>query len=382
MKVIIIADNLDLTQGGGVGSFLYDLSRTMKEKDTDLTLISIIRNSDEKDEMKADLEERGIPIYCAGARNRKDALIHFPRYVKKLRKIIRDTAGEEETVCSLHLKMGVLYGAVATMGMAGVKCAETYHSNYSHYRLQNRMMEKRIDLYIGCSESATEEFRERFSPKAEKLITIPNGVRRDEIRKKAGTGKSREKHAFQILSAGRFTRQKNFQVTARAFASLRGDACYRIIGEGEQEKEIRAASAGSRTVEIEGIRPRNDILAEVRQSDIVVMPSLWEGRSIFILETIAIGTPLMLSDIPSFREIFQEEALRDGEKWRCCRWGFLAETSNSDAYREAIEYYRTRSELREQMKAALNQYAEENEISICAERYMEAFRGLTQKKKR
>lgn len=381
MRVIIIVDNLDLTMGGGVGSFIYDLSCALKEKGTDLSLISIIRNSNEADEMKTDLESRGIPVCCAGARGRKDAFIHFPRYVKKLRKLIRSFAGEEQTVCSLHLKVGVLYGAIATIGMDNVKCAETYHSNYSHYWVEYKLLSKRMDLYIACSESARDEFAARFSPKPERLTAIPNGIRCIEIRERAARGKGKEKHGFQILSAGRFTDQKNFHATAKAFASLQGDVCYRIIGEGDGEEKIRAACAGSWVVEIEGTMARNDLLAEVRRSDIAVMPSLWEGLSIFLLEVIAVGTPLMLSDIPSFRNIFHEEALGPGEEWRCCPWGFLVRTNNVNAYREAIEYCRAKPELRGPMKAALTRYAEENDMSICARRYTEVFESIAQGRK-
>lgn len=380
MKVIIIVDNLDLTMGGGVGSFLYDMSRTMKEKGTDLCFLSVIRNRNDADEMKTDLESRGIPFYCAGARDRKDALIHFVRYTRKMRKIIRAAAGKEETVCSMHLKMGVLYGAVATMGMPSVKCTETYHSQYSHYWLENRVLEKRIALYIACSESAGEEFRERFSPKEGKLITIPNGIRCAEIREKALKGTGKEKHAFQMLSVGRLEKQKNILLTAQAFTSFSGDACYRIIGAGTQEKAIRAACAGSRVVEIEDAKPRQDVLAELLQSDLAVIPSLWEGLSIFLLEAIALGTPLMLSDIPSFRNVFHEKALNPQEEWRLCRWGFLVRTDSGKAYREAAEYFRAReAELRGPMRDALKEYAEENDMSLCAEKYLETFNSLTRK---
>lgn len=376
MKVIMMIDNLDLEQGGGVGSFVYDLCCALKEKNIDLSLVSIVKNSNEADRMKVDLENRGISVQCAGANSRKDSLVHIGRYIKVVRKIIKDIASNEETICNLHLKLAVLYGTVATKGMRNVKCVETYHSQYSHYWFQNKVLSGRISMYIGCSDSARDEMRERFSPKVDKLISIPNGVRCAYLKEAATHGESRPKHDLQIVSVGRFTDQKNFHITAKAFSKLEGDVCYRIIGQGEKESEIKATCKGSCVVEFAGTVPRNDVLAEVQQADIVAMPSLWEGLSIFMLETIALGTPLMLSDIPSFRNVFKESELGANEKWRACSWGFLVQTSNPAAYREAVEYYMAHPELKRQMKKSISDYAAEYDMDSCAEKYIDTYRKV------
>lgn len=376
MKVIIIIDNLDLTKAGGVGSFLYDLCCELNEKNIDLSIVSIVKNDNENDYMKTELENRGIKTYCAGANTRYDALIHFGRYLMKVRKTIKQVAKDDEVICHLHLKLAVLYGAIATYGMKNVKCVETYHSQYSNYWIQNKVLSKRIALYISCSDSAREEMVERFAPKPERLISIPNGVRCSSLRDDAAEGSCGEKHDFQIVSVGRFTKQKNFQITAKAFSSLSGDACYKIIGQGENEEEIKAACIGSHSVEIIGEMPRNNILAEVGQADIVVMPSLWEGLSIFMLETIALGIPLMLSDIASFRTFFGEKRLGPNELWRCCEWGFLVQTTNPDAYREAMEYYRKNPKLKEKMRTTVLEIAKKTDMSICAGEYLNAFERL------
>ena len=376
MNVIIMIDNLDLEQGGGVGSFVYDLCCTLKEKNIKLSLVSIVKNSNEADRMKVDLENRGISVQCAGANSRKDSIVHFRRYIKVAKNIIKNIAGDEETICNLHLKLAVLYGTIATKGMRNVKCVETYHSQYSHYWLQNKVLSGRISMYIGWSDSARDEMKERFSPKAGKLISIPNGVRCEYLKEAATHGESRPKHDFQIVSVGRFTDQKNFHITAAAFSKLEGDVCYRIIGQGEKESKIKAACNGSSVVEFVGNVPRNDVLAEVQQADIVAMPSLWEGLSIFMLETIALGTPLMLSDIPSFRDVLKEKELDPNEKWRACSWGFLVQTSNPDAYREAMEYYMAHPELREHMKKSISHYAAEYDMSNCGEKYMDIYRRM------
>lgn len=50
-------------------------------------------------------------------------------------------------------------------------------------------------------------------------------------------------------------------------------------------------------------------LRQISNADMIVMPSLWEGLSIFQLEALALGCPMMLSDISAFRQIFMKKNL-------------------------------------------------------------------------
>ena len=71
----------------------------------------------------------------------------------------------------------------------------------------------------------------------------------------------------------------------------------------------------------------------------MVMPSLWEGRSILQLEAIALDKPMIISDVPALREPFGECKLKQNETWRRCQWGYIVKTNNKQAYKTALENF-------------------------------------------
>lgn len=54
-------------------------------------------------------------------------------------------------------------------------------------------------------------------------------------------------------------------------------------------------------------------MQKVEKADVVVIPSLWEDLSVFMLKMLSCGKVIMLSDIPSFLNAVEEIQLGDGE---------------------------------------------------------------------
>ena len=107
MKVIQIMDNLETD--GGVNSVVYDLCQAQRVLGAD------------------------VSVHCLGAKSKPDALL---RYVFALRNLIYEISGGETVICNLHLKLSVLIGTMAAVGLSNVVCIETYHNTYHHYWLQ------------------------------------------------------------------------------------------------------------------------------------------------------------------------------------------------------------------------------------------------------
>lgn len=370
MKIVHIVDYLG--GSGGVNSFVYDLSEQQYKMGHEVTIIGILSEAWNK-EGCIELPE-GVNSFVLGATSRSDSLNKIP----KLRKKIIDLAGNQEMVCNLHLKMSVLVGVIATIGLKNVRCVETYHSQYRNYLLENKLLSPFIERYICCSDSAYNEMKERFNPPLNKILAVPNGIPFNKIQRGANVGKAKEKHEIQILSVGRLSVQKNFHVTAAAFSKLKnaGDICYRIVGSGEEHNKIIDAANGSSILEMAGTLSRNDVLSEVKQADIVVMPSLWEGLSIFLLEAMALSAPLMLSNVDSLRNVFGEPALKANEAWRQCKWGYLVDTSNCDAYVDAMEHYIGHQELQIEMRKEVYKVAQKYDMSETAKKYVEIYESI------
>lgn len=109
-----------------------------------------------------------------------------------------------------------------------------------------------------------------------------------------------------LLVVGRFTREKALEVTIQAIGNLKGRASINviIIGEGAErpaiEREIEAASLSAR-VRILPYQP--DWWGWLKMADGLISMSRYEGNPNVVLEAMAGGCPVILSDISAHREI-------------------------------------------------------------------------------
>lgn len=370
MNVIQIMDNFSV--GGGVNSFVYDLCYALKEKGCEVSLIGILNKGYDGNSEVEKLRRNGIRVECLGASSKKNAIFY---YIKSLRNLIIEISKGEKAVCNLHLKLSVLMGGISTIGLLNVNCVETYHSLYSHYWLEYKLLSPCIDKYIACSDSAKQEFIERFHPKIRKIVAIPNGVNRDMLRSQITEVK--ESDTISIVSVGRFTDQKNLHVTAAAFSTIENENFqYKIFGGGELKQKILDAANNSSKVKLCGSVSRQRIINELANASLVVMPSLWEGLSIFMLEALALDCPMMISDEPSMRNVFKEGPLNEGEEWRKCEWGYLVSTNNVEAYRQAMIHFLTHRENYEAMKNSICKYSKCYDIVNTARNYIDEYQKI------
>ncbi len=113
---------------------------------------------------------------------------------------------------------------------------------------------------------------------------------------------------FVFGNVGRLHEQKGHKFLLQAFAKMSAHARLLIIGDGEIRDELmilvdqleirdRVAFLGA----------RSDIHEFLSAIDIFVMPSLWEGQPIALLEALAIGKPCIASAVDGIPEIIVDE---------------------------------------------------------------------------
>lgn len=105
---------------------------------------------------------------------------------------------------------------------------------------------------------------------------------------------------------GRLTKQKGHKVLFQALRAVCAthSVSLVIIGTGPDESKLRAL-AGSLGLQknIHFLGSRADVPALMRQLDILVSPSLWEGLPTVLLEAMALGIPVVATDVSGSREI-------------------------------------------------------------------------------
>jgi glycosyltransferase involved in cell wall biosynthesis len=145
----------------------------------------------------------------------------------------------------------------------------------------------------------------------EQVIAIPNGVPTERVEPRRSRADVRAelglKDGFMILSTGRLAEQKGLGYLVRAALLLRRDlpaARIFLAGDGPLGRELAklVASLGLEdTVALLG--HRSDVGDLLAASDLVVLPSLWEGLSISLLEAMAAARPVITTSIGSNREV-------------------------------------------------------------------------------
>lgn len=136
------------------------------------------------------------------------------------------------------------------------------------------------------------------------LVVIPNGadiagVRSVQPAKRRGDG-------FSLISAARMEPAKRLDTAITAFARADlGCATLNLIGDGSQRGTLQslADSLVPGKVRFAGMLPRESVYAEMKASDGFLSTSIIEGMPVAVLEAMAAGIPLVLSDIPPHREI-------------------------------------------------------------------------------
>jgi len=138
---------------------------------------------------------------------------------------------------------------------------------------------------------------------ADIVHTIPNPVVAVRRRESGTAHAAREGIAHQIVAMGRLHSDKGFDDLLRAFARANGaQRGWRlvILGEGPERQplETLADTLGvAAAVSLPGRVQEPDII--LRQSDLFVLSSHYEGFPNALLEAMAVGLPVIAADCPS-----------------------------------------------------------------------------------
>ncbi|PSB57221.1 glycosyltransferase family 4 protein [Chamaesiphon polymorphus] len=123
---------------------------------------------------------------------------------------------------------------------------------------------------------------------------------RDIARRRFGFGASE----FIFGNVGRLHTQKGHEYLLRAFAKLNNSARLAIVGDGELRYEsIGLADELKIERRVMFLGARSDIYEFLSAIDVFVLPSLWEGQPIALLEALAIGKPCIASAVDGIPEI-------------------------------------------------------------------------------
>jgi len=157
---------------------------------------------------------------------------------------------------------------------------------------------------------------------AERTITIPNGIDLQTFSVQPWPHLL-PSDPVRLLYVGRLDFQKGLDLLLDALGVLpRPDRFrLRIVGTGPELEALRARAARSGLQEIvEFCGIRRDITAEYAWSEVVVLPSRFEGMPNVVLEAMACGRPVLGTRIPGTADLISDQT---------CGWLVPAESSRA-----------------------------------------------------
>ena len=167
-----------------------------------------------------------------------------------------------------------------------------------------------------------------------------------------------------VLAVGAITPRKGFASLARALGRI-PDAPPLVIagpdGWGADEVRREALAALGDRVSFLGWVDDAALAALYRHASVFAFPSIAEGFGIPVLEALALGTPVVASDIPPVREVAGDAAV-------------LVDRSGDEALAEALEAVLHDTARREAMSAAGMENASRFSWSATADAVTDAYR--------
>lgn len=169
----------------------------------------------------------------------------------------------------------------------------------------------------------------------DKIIAIPNGITTDHLNVTTPRLEMRETLGLSaddivILTMGRLFPQKGMEylicAMPKVLSSMAKPVFLLIAGDGpllDNLQRLTKKCGVSNNVRFLGFR--KDIGNLLNAVDIVVLPSLWEGLSIALLEAMAMAKPIVTTSIGSNREVVKND-----------HNGILVQPANSEGLAHAI----------------------------------------------
>lgn len=211
----------------------------------------------------------------------------------------------------------VIYSDVAAEATIRAIHADRYLMFYHHgamrHAYHDRIAYKKCEKIIAVSENQARELRQFVPAAASKIIAIHNLTNVEEIRKKAdaNTIEIFDKKRFNIVSVGRVSYEKGMDIAVHVCAKLVNDGfsniCWWIIGDGPAMQEVRKTVVQTNMedhIVLTGMK--ENPYPYIRQADLYVQPSRFEGYPMTILEALIIGQPIISTDNNGAKEIIQD----------------------------------------------------------------------------
>lgn len=260
--------------------------------------------------------------------------------IKKIRKLLKITKKYKRPVILSYLTLANIVTGILTVLNKNLITGGGIRSEQLPY--QKLIFERFVHNHLNSvtifnNYSAKNKLEARgFNPN--KIRVIHNAIQVPQLSKPPI-----KSDMITIISVSRFVKSKDFYTALYAYKRLAQDnpgriIRYRIVGYGYHEAAIRTMV---KTLDLVSnvellIRP-GDIYAILKDANIYLSTSIYEGLSNSIMEAMSAGLPIVATDVGDNRYLVQDDFN-----------GFLVELKDTDAIVRKLQYLVDNDRLREE----------------------------------
>ncbi len=285
--------------------FIFNLGRGGAET----MMVRVIRELDEYENIVVTL----FPVNHFGQELKCDKLIclnlgslfSLPFAVFKFRKVVK---AEKPDIVHTHLFWPTVIARLSVpkkiplITTIHAFIASSVEYKYWHIRFLDKLTYRfRNTIIIVVAKGALEEYFSFLKLKPYKAYALHTFVDIDRFNLSVIQPK-KDSAIFRVISVGALRAQKKHSFLINAFAQIKNMPIeLHIYGRGNLERELQLQidETGARVILKGEVKNIEQIIP---QYDLYIMSSGFEGFSLSVLEAMAMGMPLLLSDISSFRE--------------------------------------------------------------------------------
>ena len=234
--------------------------------------------------------------------------LHRMRQIGGVPPLARRIRAEDPTVFHAHLtwplscRFGLLAAKRARVPVI-VATAQLFMEldrSRPWHRAEQRLMAACVDRYLAVSDEVAERLQSSLRISARKIEVVRNGIPLDRFAGATPGALARTLPGDErplVLTVARLDLQKGHTYLLQA-AALVPDAVFALVGEGDQRAALEAQARGLGIQDrVLFLGHRTDIPELLAACDLFVLPSLFEGFPLSVLEAMAAGKAVIASDI-------------------------------------------------------------------------------------
>jgi len=249
-----------------------------------------------------EVRSMGVNSYRYPFDNRTSAIFFIPRLVRLIQQ-------EQPSIIHTHSRLPsfLIHYIKKVISVVHV---HTIHNQFQGWKWLNRVGDKSVAVSQGVKENLIEE----FAVKDRKIKVIYNGVNTPELNQsrldkvKSEFESNYPKGVTKVLCPARLHPQKGHKYLFKAIEDMTKAEKEKFIlllaGEGKLMGELESqVSKLDLNATVHFLGYRDDIFELYKESDFVVLPSIWEGLGRCLIESYMVGTPAIASEVGGVAEV-------------------------------------------------------------------------------